>query len=101
VADDHGRRPRSQLLRQAGDRFLQIGIVAGDRQRPLEMRQGVVQTAGPLVDLAERAQRGQIVRRALADLPIVVRSDYIPRIQEVQASIYHVMRETQEILGRV
>jgi len=44
---------------------------------------------------------GEIVRRALADLPIVVRSDYIPRIQEVQASIYHVMRETQEILGRV
>ena len=44
---------------------------------------------------------GEIVRRALADLPIVVRSDYIPRIQEVQASIYHVMREMQEILGRV
>jgi D-sedoheptulose 7-phosphate isomerase len=43
---------------------------------------------------------GEIVRRALADVPIVVRSDYIPRIQEVQASIYHVMRETQEILGR-
>src|SRR5262245_37527382 len=36
---------------------------------------------------------GEIVRRSLADLPIVVRSDYIPRIQEVQASIYHVMTE--------
>jgi len=34
---------------------------------------------------------GEIVRRGLADLPIVVRCDYIPRIQEVQASIYHVM----------
>jgi D-sedoheptulose 7-phosphate isomerase len=43
---------------------------------------------------------GEIVRRGLADVPIVVRSDYIPRIQEVQASIYHVMRETQEMLGR-
>jgi D-sedoheptulose 7-phosphate isomerase len=36
---------------------------------------------------------GEIVRRGLADLPIVIRCDYIPRIQEVQASIYHVMTE--------
>jgi D-sedoheptulose 7-phosphate isomerase len=36
---------------------------------------------------------GEIVRRGVADLPIVVRCDYIPRIQEVQASIYHVMTE--------
>jgi len=43
---------------------------------------------------------GQILRRGLADYPIVVRSDYIPRIQEVQASIYHVMRDTQEALIR-
>ena len=41
---------------------------------------------------------GEINRRSLADFPIVVRSDYIPRIQEVQASIYHVMRECLEIL---
>jgi D-sedoheptulose 7-phosphate isomerase len=41
---------------------------------------------------------GEILRRGLADFPIVVRSDYIPRIQEVQASTYHVMRETLETL---
>ncbi len=35
---------------------------------------------------------GEIVRRGLADHPIVVRCDYIPRIQETQAAIYHVMR---------
>jgi D-sedoheptulose 7-phosphate isomerase len=40
---------------------------------------------------------GEIVRRRLADWPIVVRSDYIPRIQEVQASIYHLIRELLEI----
>ncbi len=39
---------------------------------------------------------GEILRRGLADHPIVVRSDYIPRIQEVQASIYHVIRELLE-----
>jgi len=36
---------------------------------------------------------GEVVRRGLADHALVVRSDYIPRIQEVQASIYHVMAE--------
>ena len=36
---------------------------------------------------------GEIRRQALADHSIVVGSDYIPRIQEVQASIYHLMRE--------
>jgi D-sedoheptulose 7-phosphate isomerase len=35
---------------------------------------------------------GRIVGERLADHAIVVRSDYIPRIQEVQASIYHVLR---------
>ncbi len=42
---------------------------------------------------------GEILRRGLADLPLVVRSDYIPRIQEVQASTYHVIRETLGVLG--
>jgi D-sedoheptulose 7-phosphate isomerase len=35
---------------------------------------------------------GRIVSERLADHAIVVRSDYIPRIQEVQASVYHVLR---------
>jgi D-sedoheptulose 7-phosphate isomerase len=39
---------------------------------------------------------GEVVRRGLADYPLIVRSDYIPRIQEVQASIYHLIRETLE-----
>lgn len=36
---------------------------------------------------------GDIVRRGLADYPLVVPCDYIPRIQEVQASVYHVMTD--------
>jgi D-sedoheptulose 7-phosphate isomerase len=35
---------------------------------------------------------GEILRRGLADCALIVRSDYIPRIQEVQASIYHTIR---------
>jgi D-sedoheptulose 7-phosphate isomerase len=41
---------------------------------------------------------GEILRRGLADFPLIVRCDYIPRIQEVQASIYHVIRESLEVL---
>jgi D-sedoheptulose 7-phosphate isomerase len=35
---------------------------------------------------------GRIVSERLADAALIVRSDYIPRIQEVQASLYHVLR---------
>jgi D-sedoheptulose 7-phosphate isomerase len=42
---------------------------------------------------------GEILRRGLVDWPVVVRSDYIPRIQEVQASMYHVIRQLLEIAG--
>lgn len=35
---------------------------------------------------------GDFVREKLVDFAFIVRSDYIPRIQEVQASIYHVLR---------
>ena len=35
---------------------------------------------------------GKVVAQRLADYAIVVHSDYIPRIQEVQASVYHVLR---------
>jgi D-sedoheptulose 7-phosphate isomerase len=43
---------------------------------------------------------GEIRRRNLADFAIVVPCDYIPRIQEVQASIYHTIRENLELLLR-
>jgi len=43
---------------------------------------------------------GEVLRRGLADFPIVVRSDYIPRIQEVQASVYHILRESVEAMAR-
>jgi D-sedoheptulose 7-phosphate isomerase len=43
---------------------------------------------------------GNMVRHRLADHAITVHSDYIPRIQEVQASIYHVWRLALDRLGR-
>lgn len=48
---------------------------------------------------------GEIVRRGLAAHALVVDCDYIPRIQEIHASMYHVLRESlqeqpaSELLG--
>jgi D-sedoheptulose 7-phosphate isomerase len=36
---------------------------------------------------------GEIAHRNLADIAIVVNCDYIPRIQEAQGTIYHVLRQ--------
>jgi D-sedoheptulose 7-phosphate isomerase len=43
---------------------------------------------------------GRILGERLADHAVVVRSDYIPRIQEVQASVYHVLRGLIDELAR-
>jgi D-sedoheptulose 7-phosphate isomerase len=43
---------------------------------------------------------GRILSEGLADHAIVVRSDYIPRIQEVQASIYHMLRTLIVVPGK-
>jgi D-sedoheptulose 7-phosphate isomerase len=42
---------------------------------------------------------GQIASERLADHVIVTRSQHIPRIQEAQASGYHVLRELIELVG--
>jgi D-sedoheptulose 7-phosphate isomerase len=41
---------------------------------------------------------GEILRRGLADRAIVVRSDYVPRVQEAQAAVYHTMRHAVDWL---
>ena len=42
---------------------------------------------------------GRIAAEGLADHVIVSRSQHIPRIQEAQASAYHVLRELIELAG--
>jgi D-sedoheptulose 7-phosphate isomerase len=42
---------------------------------------------------------GRILAEGLADHVIVTRSQHIPRIQEAQASAYHVLRELVELAG--
>jgi D-sedoheptulose 7-phosphate isomerase len=42
---------------------------------------------------------GEVVHRNVADIAIVVRCDYIPRIQEAQGTIYHIIREALQVLS--
>src|SRR5215204_1705281 len=79
--------------------------------RPEDVAVGISTSGGSaniLAALAEARRRGlltvgivgydggRIVAERLADHAVVVRSDYIPRIQEVQASIYHTLRDLIE-----
>jgi D-sedoheptulose 7-phosphate isomerase len=40
---------------------------------------------------------GEIGRRGLADVALIVPADHIPRIQEIHASMYHIVRELLEV----
>jgi D-sedoheptulose 7-phosphate isomerase len=83
--------------------------------RPEDVAIGISTSGGSaniLAALAEARKRGlltvgivgydggRIVGEKLADHAMLVRSDYIPRIQEVQASIYHVLRGLIEVRQR-
>ncbi|MGH3370489.1 MAG: hypothetical protein ACRDPR_10840, partial [Nocardioidaceae bacterium] len=41
---------------------------------------------------------GRVAEERLADHVVVTRSEHIPRIQEAQASVYHVLRELVELV---
>jgi D-sedoheptulose 7-phosphate isomerase len=83
--------------------------------RPEDVAIGISTSGGSaniLAALAEARKRGlvtvgvvgydggRIVSEQLVDHAVVVRSDYIPRIQEVQASVYHVLRGLVETLTK-
>ena len=88
-----------QLIAHARPDDVAIGISTSGGSRNIVMALEEARKRGLLTVALLGYDGGEIFRRALADFPIIVRSDYIPRIQEVQASAYHVMRETLEVLG--
>ncbi len=82
-----------QLIAQAqpGDMVVAISTSGGSRNIVIALQEAQrrkLRTVGLL-----GYDGGEILRRGLADYPIVVDSDYIPRIQEVQASVYHILCE--------
>jgi len=89
-----------QLIAQAQSGDVAIGISTSGGSRNIIMALDEARRQGLLTVALLGYDGGEIKRRGLADFPLVVHCDYIPRIQEVQASMYHIIRESLEVLAR-
>lgn len=89
-----------QLIAQAGPEDIAIGISTSGGSRNIIMALEEARRRNLVTVALLGYDGGEIKRRGLADFPMVVQCDYIPRIQEVQASIYHIIREMLEVLSR-
>lgn len=89
-----------QIIAQARAEDVAVGISTSGGSRNIIFALEEARKRGLLTVALLGYDGGEILRRGLADFPIVVRSDYIPRIQEVQASAYHIVREQLETLAR-
>jgi D-sedoheptulose 7-phosphate isomerase len=89
-----------QLIAQSRPEDVAIGISTSGGSRNIIMALEEARKRNLLTVALLGNDGGEILRRNLADFPLVVHCDYIPRIQEVQASIYHVIREALEVLDR-
>jgi D-sedoheptulose 7-phosphate isomerase len=85
-----------QLIAQARPEDVAIGISTSGGSRNIVIALEEARRRGLLTVALLGYDGGEIARRGLADHPLIVASDYIPRIQEVQASMYHVMRDLLE-----
>jgi D-sedoheptulose 7-phosphate isomerase len=89
-----------QLIAQAQPEDIAVGISTSGGSRNIIMALDEARKRNMLTVALLGYDGGEILRRGLVDFPVVVHCDYIPRIQEVQASIYHIIRELVEVLGR-
>jgi D-sedoheptulose 7-phosphate isomerase len=88
-----------QLIAQARPEDVAVGISTSGGSRNVIVALEEARKRG-LTTMALLGYDGEeIVRQGLADFPLIVHSDYVPRIQEVQASIYHIIRENLEVLA--
>jgi D-sedoheptulose 7-phosphate isomerase len=88
-----------QMIAHAKPNDVAVGISTSGGSRNIILALEEARKQGLLTVALLGYDGGEILRRELADHTLVVHSDYIPRIQEVQASIYHVLRETLEVLA--
>ena len=88
-----------QLIAQARPEDVAIGISTSGGSRNIIAALKEARNRKMLTVALLGYDGGEIKRQQLADLSIVVQCDYIPRIQEVQASIYHIIRELLEGLN--
>ena len=85
-----------QLIAQARPNDVAIGISTSGGSKNIVMALEEARKRNLLTVALLGYDGGEVLRRGLADFPLIVRSDYIPRIQEIQASIYHLIRESLE-----
>jgi D-sedoheptulose 7-phosphate isomerase len=88
-----------QLIAQARPNDVAVAISTSGGSKNIVMALEEARKSNLLTVALLGYDGGEVLRRGLADFPLIVRSDYIPRIQEVQASIYHVIREALEGFG--
>jgi D-sedoheptulose 7-phosphate isomerase len=102
VANDIGTEAifLRQLIAQGRPEDVAIGISTSGGSRNIIMALEEARKRKMLTVALLGYDGGEIKRKRVADFPVGVNCDYIPRIQEVQASIYHVIREMLEVLGR-
>lgn len=89
-----------QLIAQARPEDIAIAISTSGGSRNVIMAMEEARKRKLLTVALLGYDGGEVLRRGLADFPLVVHCDYIPRIQEVQASIYHIIRDMLEVLAR-
>jgi D-sedoheptulose 7-phosphate isomerase len=89
-----------QLIAQARPEDVAIGISTSGGSRNIVMALEEARKYNMLTVALLGYDGGEVLRCGLADIPIVVHCDYIPRIQEAQASVYHVIREMLEVISR-
>ncbi len=101
IANDVGTELifQRQLIAQARPGDVAIGISTSGGSKNIVMALEEARKRNLLTVALLGYDGGEVLRRGLADFPLIVRSDYIPRIQEVQASIYHILREALEDSG--
>jgi D-sedoheptulose 7-phosphate isomerase len=82
-----------QLIAQARPEDVAVAISTSGGSKNILMALHEARKRGLLTIALLGYDGGEVVRQNLADTALVVGSDHIPRIQEVQASVYHVIRE--------
>jgi D-sedoheptulose 7-phosphate isomerase len=87
-----------QLIAQARPEDMAVGISTSGGSRNVIVALEEARKRGLATLALLGYDGGEILRKRLVDFPLVVHSDYIPRIQEVQASIYHIIRENLEAM---
>lgn len=82
-----------QLIAQAGEHDVVVAFSTSGSSKSIVSALLEARKRGLLAIAFAGYDGGDIAARGLADHLLTVRSDYIPRIQEIHAALYHVLRE--------